>query len=181
MIQSNPRLAESALNGDPRMFDVIGALMGIDIQGTTNPDDLPAGFDRDPAATPSPAPTPASSAPPPPKPAAPTPKPAPAPAPAAEDVEMTEEEQEEAKAKAAAEAEKAKGAAAYKARDFASARDHFSKAWELWPKDATFLTNLGAVYFEMGEYDEAIATCEKAVDAGREVRAAVLRAVDAGG
>jgi len=33
------------------------------------------------------------------------------------------------------------------------------------------LTNLGAVYFEQGDYDKSIETCEKAVDEGRSLRA----------
>ena len=60
-----------------------------------------------------------------------------------EDVEMAEEDQEDAKAKNDAEAEKKLGAAAYKARDFANAASHFQKAWDIWPKDITFLSNLG--------------------------------------
>ena len=47
---------------------------------------------------------------------------------------------------------------------------HYSKAWELH-KDITYLNNLGAAYFEKGEYDEAIKTCEKAVEEGREIYA----------
>lgn len=36
---------------------------------------------------------------------------------------------------------KAKGAEAYKKKDFATAKELFSKAWETWPKDISFLTN----------------------------------------
>lgn len=50
---------------------------------------------------------------------------------------------EDAKAKKEAEAEKKLGSDAYKVRDFGKAATHFEKAWELWPKDITFLTNLG--------------------------------------
>ena len=60
-----------------------------------------------------------------------------------EDVEMAEEDQEEAKQKTEAEAEKKLGAEAYKARNFEKAATHFSKAWDLYPKDITFLNNLG--------------------------------------
>ena len=76
---------------------------------------------------------------------------------------------EEKKAQADAEAQKKIGSEAYKKRDFATAASAFGKAWEIWPKDITFLSNLGAVYFEQGEYDKCIETCEKAVDEGREV------------
>lgn len=45
-------------------------------------------------------------------------------------------------AKKEAEAIKAQGTVAYKARKFEEAIEHYSKAWELYPKDVTFLTNL---------------------------------------
>lgn len=170
MIQANPKLAQSMLGSDPRMIDVLGVLMGIDMQGFAREegsDDLPTSFAKDPAMqTPQPASRPAASSTPAAKPSASAPPPPPA---QDEDVEMTEEDAEDVKAKAEAEAEKNAGAAAYKARDFPTAEAHFKKAWDLWPKDITFLTNLGAVHFEMGDYDTVIATCEKAVDAGREV------------
>jgi stress-induced-phosphoprotein 1 len=85
--------------------------------------------------------------------------------------EAEAEEDEDAAAKKAAEAEKKLGAEAYKKRDFAAAVTHFSKAWETWPKDIVFLTNLAAAYFEQGDYDKSIEACQKAVDEGRELRA----------
>jgi hypothetical protein len=62
------------------------------------------------------------------------------------EAEAGEEDGEEAAAKAAAEAAKKLGTDAYKKRDFAAAVTHFSGAWEAWPKDITFLTNLGGGY-----------------------------------
>ena len=53
-----------------------------------------------------------------------------------------EVDDEEAAAKGEAEAEKKKGSEAYKKRDLEAAETHFSRAWEVWPKDITFLTNL---------------------------------------
>lgn len=166
-IQQNPRLASNALQ-DPRMIDVMGVAMGIDLSATTRPegsgddDDIFKGFRPPP-----------SSSPRSPPPAAPTPsssKPAPAPAPAPqEDVEMVDDE--DAKVKKEAEAEKKIGAEAYKKRDFDTAVQHFEKAWEIWPKDITYLTNAGAAYFEKGDYDKAIEVCEKAVEEGRSIRA----------
>jgi len=82
-----------------------------------------------------------------------------------------DEEDEEEKLKKEAEEEKAKGSTAYRARNLPDAITHFSKAWEVWPKDITFLTNLAAAYFEQGDYDQCISTCEKAVEEGREMRA----------
>jgi len=84
---------------------------------------------------------------------------------------MPDADDEEAQAKKEAEAAKKAGNEAYKKREFDEAATQFSKAWDLWPKDITFLTNLGAVYFEQGEYDKAIETCEKAADEGRSLRA----------
>lgn len=141
MVQQNPRLADSMLSsGDARMIDVLGVLMGIDMQGFSRDEgsnDLPPGFTAEPA--------PSAPSPPSPQPAASTSKPASTPTSAPqqpeEDVEM--EDDEEAKAKKEATAEKKLGSEAYKARDFANAASHFEKAWDLWPKDITFLTNLG--------------------------------------
>ena len=49
---------------------------------------------------------------------------------------------EEKKAKAAAEEQKKIGGDAYRKRDFETAVAAFQRAWDLWPKDITFLTNL---------------------------------------
>lgn len=175
MMQQHPGLAESALSMDPRMIDVLGVAMGVDLQGFSREEgsnDLPPGFQSrhpEPSSFTSSPPQPSS----PPRSSRSTSKPAPQPAPEppAEDVEMTEEDQEEAKAKAEALQLKAKGSTFYKERKFDEAAECFSKAWELYPKDITFLTNLAAVYFEQGDYDKCIETCEKAVEEGRSLRA----------
>ena len=125
------------------MIDVLGALMGIDMQGFSRPegsDDLPPGVvpgktSQPTSPPPKKTPTPEASS------SKPTP---PEPARVEEDVEMKEDEdEEEVKARKEAEAEKKLGAEAYKKRDFEVAITHFSKAWDIWPKDITFLTNLG--------------------------------------
>jgi stress-induced-phosphoprotein 1 len=168
LIQQNPQLAQSLLSSDPRMIDVLGALMRIDMQGFSRPegsDELPPGVPPSAAFAASPPSSPPSSARPP---AASSSR-----ATHSDDVKMAEVEEVDdgdAAAKAAAEAEKKLGAEAYKKRDFAEAITHFSKAWETWPKDVTFLTNLGAAYFEQAEYDKSIETCQKAVDEGRDLR-----------
>lgn len=140
LMQRNPKLAEGALQ-DPRMIDVLGVLMGIDMQGFSRPegsDELPSGVKPDDVRSSSPPqPAASSSAP---KPSASTPPPAAKVE--EEDIEMAEEDDEEAKAKLEAEVEKKAGADAYKQRDFTKAEAHFRKAWEVWPKDLTFLTNL---------------------------------------
>lgn len=126
----------------------MGVLMGIDMQGFSGddlPPDVAAQADRP---TPVPDSTPPGSR-------GPTSRPASSSTPAqpkpAEDVQMAdpepEEDDEEAKAKKEAEVEKQKGSEAYKKRDFDTAVKAFERAWEVWPKDITFLTNLSGQYY----------------------------------
>ncbi|KAI4225601.1 MAG: hypothetical protein L6R36_003808, partial [Xanthoria steineri] len=95
---------------------------------------------------------------------------------AEEDVPMpdAQPEDEEAlakkKARDEAEAEKKLGTENYRKRQFEAAIEHYSKAWELH-QDITYLTNLSAAQFEKGDYQDAIKTCEKAIEEGREVLA----------
>jgi stress-induced-phosphoprotein 1 len=140
-------LAGNAFN-DPRMISVLGVLMGIDMEGFARPegsDELPPGYEKAEPKPSSPPPTQQASTS--------TPKPsstsgASSSKPAPKDTKMAEpepeepeEEDEEALAKKAALAEKAKGNDAYKNRNFDAAIEHFTKAWDSWPKDITFLTN----------------------------------------
>ncbi len=171
-IQANPREAQMAFS-DPRMIQVMGVLMGIDLQAFERPegsDELPADLEsrrediekQTGSSSSSSKPQPAASSS------------------SAPDVEMKdakpqapvepEEEDEDAKAKAAADAEKKLGNERYLKRDFDSAIPHYQKAWELH-KDITYLNNLGACYFEQGKYDDAIKACEQAVEEGRSMRA----------
>ncbi|GAA5974076.1 hypothetical protein JCM21900_003383 [Sporobolomyces salmonicolor] len=73
-------------------------------------------------------------------------------------------------AKAQSVALKEQGNAAYKLRDFDQAEKLYQQAHEVY-QDPTYLNNLAAVYFEQGDYEKAIKTCEQAVDEGREQRA----------
>lgn len=126
---------------DPRMIDVLGVVMGLDMQGFSREegsDELPPGVSKANMATP-----PSS---PPPKPAASTSTSKPPPSAEPEDVEMTPEDHEEAQSKKDAEAAKKAGSEAYKQKDFEMAAKNFEKAWDIWPKDVTFLTNLGGVF-----------------------------------
>lgn len=143
-IQRNPSAAGTALS-DPRMIQVMGVLMGLDLKA----------FERgaEPnAQEPEPAPKPK------PEPAKPKEEPAPALA--------TPEDP----AKAEAEAEKKLGNEHYLKRDFATAATHYNKAWELH-KDITYLNNLGAVYYEEGRLEDCIKVCETAIEEGRAMRA----------
>jgi len=122
------------------MIDVLGALMGIDIQAGTRPEgseDIPEGVEVPPSAS-SPPPHTAPR------------KSEPTPAPAEEDVEMKDDE--EAQAKKAAEAAKEVGGAAYKKKDFEEAIKNFELAWDTWPKNIAFLTNLGGWWFIISPY-----------------------------
>ncbi|KAG1902930.1 chaperone [Suillus fuscotomentosus] len=133
LFQQNPALADSALQSDSRMIDVLGVAMGIDMQGFSRDDEndgLPPNFKTPPTPAPAPARAPAPPAP----------------------VHEPED-------------------AHYKAQRFSEAAEYFKKAWDLWPKDITFLGNLGAAYLEAKEYDQCITTCELAVEEGRGLRA----------
>jgi len=109
--------------------------MGIDVQASTRPEgsaEIPEGVEvpsRSPPSSPPPKATPS-------KPAQPTA--------ADEDVEM-EDDDEEARAKKASEAAKEAGSVAYKNRDFDEAIKQFDLAWNTWPKNLAYLTNLGGM------------------------------------
>ena len=137
MVQKNPSLANDLLGRDPRFIDVLGVLMGLDMQGFARPegsDEMPPGFNA--SASP-------SSPPPRSEPVPPTPPPQ-ASSSRTDDIEMKDESENEVDAeKKEAEAEKKLGSEAYKKHQLDDAEKHFSRAWEIWPKDITFLTNLG--------------------------------------
>ncbi|KPM36494.1 Heat shock protein sti1 [Neonectria ditissima] len=152
-VQKNPQDGE-ALFSDPRMLTVMGVLMGVDMELR----------ESDPNAQDSPMP----DAPPEPKRPEPTKR---APSPEPEVVEEVDEEAlEKKKAKEAADKEKALGTENYKKRNFDVAIEHYAKAWELY-KDITYLNNLGAAYFEKGDFDKCVESCTKAIEEGREIYA----------
>lgn len=155
---SNPMM----MMQDPRMIQVMGVLMGIDLQAFERPEDVPGAAAKEAAQeTPKPAPEPAKEAPKQPE----APKQAEVP-----EEPMPEADSEEAKNKAAADAEKKLGNERYLKRDFGPAAEHYQKAWELY-HDITYLNNLGAVYYEEGRYEDCIKACEQAVQEGRSMRA----------
>lgn len=141
--RSNPMMALQ----DPRMLQVMGALMGIDMKAFERPEGEAMQTDE---------PAPKEETKPAPK---EEPKPA---APEAAPVDPTVAE---------AEAEKKLGNERYLKREFEAAEAHYKKAWDL-NKDITYLNNLGAVYFEQGKLDECIKVCEQAVTEGRGMHAA---------
>lgn len=155
-LQQNPQSPD--LFSDPRMIQVLGVLMGVDMQ-MRDPSDMPegAGAGND-TAMPDAAPEPSKPAPQ----KAPEPQPEPEP----EDEEALEKK----KAKEAADKEKALGTEQYKKRNFDEAIAHYTKAWELH-KDITYLNNLGAANYEKGDLPACIEACTKAVEEGREIYA----------
>ena len=97
----------------------------------------------------------------------PTPKSAPEPEPV---VEEDGEAKAARESKEAADAKKAEGNALYKQRKFPEAIACYDEAYALH-KDITYLTNKAAAQFEAKDYDDAIASCQAAIEQGREVRA----------
>lgn len=169
-IQQNPKSMDiGSLMGDQRFLQVLGVAMGVDMQmgmpdepGATGAPSRQAQAEDEemPDLVPEPA-APKSASTPQPK-AQPEPEP------------VVEEEDEEAlakkKAKEEADKEKALGTTEYKKRNFDAAIEHYTKAWDTH-KDITYLTNLGAAYYEKGDYEECIKACTKAVEEGREIYA----------
>ncbi|KAL6049270.1 Hsp70-Hsp90 organizing protein 3-like [Balamuthia mandrillaris] len=67
--------------------------------------------------------------------------------------------------------EKNKGNEAYKKKNFEEAIEHYTKAMELDPTSMVYQTNIAAVYFEMGKYEDCIKHCRDAIDTGRANKA----------
>ncbi|KAI8628996.1 hypothetical protein F5Y19DRAFT_103764 [Xylariaceae sp. FL1651] len=166
-LQKNPQNTQE-LFSDPRMIQVLGVAMGVDMD-MRMPDDVPGAgtassgakeAEEDvemPDLKPS---SPQSTS-------KPTPSKAPEPEP---EPELDEEALEKKKAKEEAEKEKALGTENYKKRNFDEAIKHYSKAWDLF-KDITYLNNLGAAQFEKGDYQACIDACTKAIEEGRQIYA----------
>ncbi|CAI6081430.1 unnamed protein product [Clonostachys chloroleuca] len=153
LIQKDPQNMQSLFD-DPRMLQVLGVLMGVDLETRES---APEGANVQEF--------PMTDAPPP-----ESKKPEPTKGPEPEPEEIDEEALEKKKAKEAADKEKALGTENYKKRNFDEAIAHYTKAWELF-KDITYLNNLGAAYFEKGDYEKCIEACQKAVEEGREIYA----------
>lgn len=154
-IQQNPLMSQD-LFSDPRMIQVLGVMMGVDMDlREGGPDGEPVIQDMSMPDAPSEtrAPEPAQKAP--------EPEPEP---------EVDEEAAEKKKKKEEADKEKALGTENYKKRNFDEAIEHYSKAWEIF-NDITYLNNLGAAYFEKGDYEKCIESCTKAIEEGRMIYA----------
>ncbi|KAJ1990206.1 Hsp90 cochaperone [Dimargaris cristalligena] len=151
-IQNDPSVLNQHMQ-DPRIMNLMMGLMGLQVSGNGDAenDATPSAMDTSP---PPPRYTRAATPP-----AEPTREPEP--------MELSDEDRQKEEALA----EKDLGNQCYKKRDFEQALAHYAKAWELDSTNITILTNKAAVLFEMGDYDACIATCEEAVEVGRDHRA----------
>ena len=164
-MKQNPNNIGEAL-GDQRFVQVMSVLLGIDMSfggsGEGGNEGFGSGGSKEPEEdTPMPDIRPSSA-----KPAETRKAPEPEPEPEPEDEDAIALK----KAKEEAEAEKKLGTENYKKRQFEPAIEHYSNAWELH-KDITYLTNKSAAQFEKGDFQDAIDTCKKAIEEGREVLA----------
>ncbi|RKF56669.1 Heat shock protein sti1-like protein [Golovinomyces cichoracearum] len=157
-LKNNPNATQD-LFSDPRMIQVLGVLMGVDLSMMGNDDPMrasePATNDTEQDIV---------------MPDASTSIPSQKVEPEPETEPLDEEAAKKAESKAAADKEKELGTQQYKNRNFEEAISHYQKAWEL-NKDIIYLNNIGAVYFEMGDYDNVIKVCTQAIDEGREIYA----------
>lgn len=160
-IKSNPNSNSQDLFSDPRMIQVLGVLMGVDMSFADS-----GAFGGAPGAGGASAPREAEEDVPMPDVRPSSQKPQAEPEPEPEDEEAVAKK----KAKEEADEEKRLGTEQYKKKNFDEAIAHYTKAWEIF-KDITYLNNLGAAHFEKGEYEECIKACEKAVEEGREIYA----------
>ena len=140
--QRNPSNVSKYIS-DPRMMQVIGLLLGVNIQ--TADMDKGAQFDDDyePPITPSKPETTGERS-----------RSAPVreePEPVPEPMEVNDEEKEKKMHKAEAVKEKEAGNSEYKKKNFEDAVQHYTKAIELDDDEISYITNRAAVYLEMGQ------------------------------
>ncbi|KAM5572804.1 hypothetical protein ABKV19_012721 [Rosa sericea] len=158
-IQKNPSNLNLYLK-DQRVMQALGVLLNVKLQGGTSEDDDMPDFPSERTRSAEAGAEPQTKE---------EKKPEPEPEP--EPMEVPDEEKEAKKRKAEALKEKEAGNAAYKKKDFDTAIQHYTKAMEIDDEDISYLLNRAATYLEMGQYDECIKDCDKAVERGREVRA----------
>ncbi|KAL2125010.1 hypothetical protein VTJ04DRAFT_1375 [Mycothermus thermophilus] len=159
-IQQNPHNMQD-LFSDPRMIQVLGVLMGVDMELRESADGAPSGSGTSQA-------EPQEDVPMKDAPKKEEPKKEPEPAPEPEPEELDEEELAKRKAKEEADKLKALGTENYKKRNFDEAIKYYQQAWDTH-KDIVYLNNLGAAYFEKGDYQACIDACTKAAEEGREL------------
>lgn len=159
-IQSNPKANATLFLSDPRMMTIMAALMGIDLNMPEAPGASEPELKKAKAEEPRTEAKPTKTEP---KPEA---KAEEDPADAdPEDVIMEDSSNEEA-----AVAAKLEGNKLYKQRKFDEAIAKYEEAWNLH-QDITYLNNRATAEYEKGDFDAAIATSNKAIEQGRELRA----------
>jgi len=158
-VKQNPSNVQD-LFSDPRMIQVLGVLMGVDMEMRA-PEDMPKEASGSKVTEEEDVKMPDAK---------PAKQPEPEKEPRPEPEEVDEEALEQKKAKEAADKEKALGTENYKKRNFDEAIKHYQAAWDLH-KDIVYLNNLGAAYFEKGDYQACIDACNKAVEEGRALYA----------
>ncbi|KAH9894659.1 hypothetical protein F4778DRAFT_747793 [Xylariomycetidae sp. FL2044] len=163
-LQQNPQMDPSFFS-DPRMIQVLGVAMGVDMDMRA-PEDMPGAGPSAARGKEAEEDVPMPDAPPRKSESAKAKEPEPEPEPE----ELDEEAVAKKKAKEEADKEKALGTENYKKRNFDEAIKHYTKAWELH-KDITYLNNLGAACFEKGDYQACIDACTKAIEEGRMIYA----------
>lgn len=149
-LQSNPNAIMQHLS-DPRVMSALSVIMGVDVSGGDGPASSgPSGRQAwgEDAPSPKKEPTP------------------PKPKPRDEPMEIPLSDQEKSAMKL-----KEQGNAAYKAKNFEEALEHYAAAFAADGTNMSVLTNMAAVFFEQEKYAECIAKCEEAIDVGRENRA----------
>ncbi|CCG24152.1 Sti1 protein [Candida orthopsilosis Co 90-125] len=168
-IQANPQTNATQLLSDPRLMTIMATLMGIDMDFPADAGNSSSQGESDTSKSAS-QPKAESEKKEEPKATEETKT-----APATEETKVDSEGDVEMKDapqgdKDAADKAKAEGNTLYKQRKFDEAIAAYDKAWDL-NKDITYLNNRAAAEYEKGDYDAAIATCNKAVDEGRDMRA----------
>lgn len=158
-IQKNPSSLNMHLK-DQRVMQALGVLLGLKLNARGGPEEDAEMPESSPERK-----RPAEA-----EPVKEEKRPEKAPEPEPEPMEVLEEVKELKERKAQAQKEKEAGNAAYKKKDFETAIQHYTKAFELDDEDISFLTNRAAVYLEMGKYEDCIKDCDKAVERGRELR-----------
>lgn len=138
-LKNDPNGMQSAF-ADPRLLQVLGVLMGVDIQTGPEAYENAMGSGKDEKSVP-------------------PQKPAP--------VDETDEAKTDRLLKEEADREKQLGNVAYKNRDFDAAVEHYQNAWDKNP-DITYLNNMATTYFEKGDFAKCIEASNRAIDEGRD-------------
>eukprot|EP00904_Undaria_pinnatifida_P000933 jgi/Undpi1/10840/HiC_scaffold_3.g01367.m2 len=164
MLQANPNNMQMHL-ADPRIMEVFGFLLGIDLKGMSAPGDENDGDEMRDVPPPSSAGGMKTET-------------------KVEEMEEEESEPEEGESEeaavarkklksdqAAALAAKKRGNDLYSAKKFSEALEAYGEAIELDGSNMSFVSNRAAVFFEQKEYEACIAECKNAVVVGRANRA----------